>query len=734
MKPEVLAAKSVAAGLPDAAILLDSELCPLHYNAAYMMMSGMRRQALERALAAGPARTFEVLGCAREDDAETARACMKSGRVIRLDEMEVRNTGGQAFVAIVTFIPVFDSSGAVVALLQTFRDVSAEARMQARYKELLGEERARAEDLERQVQLRTMELTAALEEVTRLSRTDPLTKLLNRRAFTEHAEHNLALADRYERTAGLLMCDLDHFKRLNDTYGHLAGDAMLAAAAGALQKVIRGTDKIARFGGEEFVILLSEADAGKVFEVGERCRQAVHELPIDQIIPAAKAPQTVSIGVAIFPQHGRSLDELVASADKALYEAKDGGRNRVVLFNESPPAKQPLPVVMPRLRALLAVEDPARAGRLRAAMQNLEVSYESSPAAALADNDRDPYDVVIADQRLGGVDGIELLHKSFVDSPNSLRLLIVDSVEAFMSLRGLDVGPVDYFILRSDEIVHLPTAIEDGLARREYQRRQLLNTPRAGVDGAEKPANEIQRILARKALDFAFQPIFDVRTGTIYGYEALCRPDSTVFCGPMELFQAAVQETRIWELGRLTRDILASRLETLPTEMMVFVNVHPAELGDPVFLQGASKLSHFANRIVFEVTERASIPDFRRFRSVLDELRSLGFRFAVDDLGAGYASLNSVALLEPSFLKIDMTMIRDITSSVTQVRLVRRIVDFANDQAIFVVAEGIETQAEAETVIELGCHLLQGFLFGPPQHGFATEGLHTELLGCPSGK
>jgi EAL domain-containing protein (putative c-di-GMP-specific phosphodiesterase class I) len=144
----------------------------------------------------------------------------------------------------------------------------------------------------------------------------------------------------------------------------------------------------------------------------------------------------------------------------------------------------------------------------------------------------------------------------------------------------------------------------------------------------------------------------------------------------------------------------------------MFLNLHPAEVADPELEQSIDP--RLAGRVVLELTERGAIGDLGRFRERLDLLRHRGCKLAIDDLGAGYASLNAVALLDPDFLKIDMAIIRGIDESLARSRLVRRVVEFANDQGIQVIAEGVETPAEAEVVEELGCHLLQGYLFGKP--------------------
>jgi len=142
--------------------------------------------------------------------------------------------------------------------------------------------------------------------------------------------------------------------------------------------------------------------------------------------------------------------------------------------------------------------------------------------------------------------------------------------------------------------------------------------------------------------------------------------------------------------------------------------VDPDELVNPETLAN-TPLTRYADRIVFEITERVRISGLEALRFKIKSLRRLGFRFAIDDLGAGYASLNAVALLEPDFIKIDGVIIRGMTRASPRAKLVRRIVEFANDADIRVIAESVETAAEAEFAHELGCHYLQGYYLGRPQ-------------------
>jgi diguanylate cyclase (GGDEF)-like protein len=160
-----------------------------------------------------------------------------------------------------------------------------------------------------------------------LSETDELTGLYNMRGFVVIANRLFAQAQRYERPASILMVDSDSLKQVNDRFGHESGNRLLQHVVKAMQAHLRATDVPARYGGDEFVIMLPDTPARGAQEVAERIRQAVESAPFTT--EAGRVPCTVSIGVASFPQDGRSIDALLARADRALYDAKEAGRNRV---------------------------------------------------------------------------------------------------------------------------------------------------------------------------------------------------------------------------------------------------------------------------------------------------------------------------------------------------------------------------------------------------------------------
>jgi diguanylate cyclase (GGDEF)-like protein len=176
--------------------------------------------------------------------------------------------------------------------------------------------------------LERVKLIAFLEN---LSITDALTGIANRRHFEWRLSEEIERARRYKYPLSALMLDLDHFKQVNDNYGHQIGDIVLQQVAQRLRRILRRTDFLARYGGEEFIVLAPQTPADRALILAERLRQVIAESPI----PVADNLQihiTISIGVAVFPNHAQNESELIGAADSALYKAKQMGRNRVCMF------------------------------------------------------------------------------------------------------------------------------------------------------------------------------------------------------------------------------------------------------------------------------------------------------------------------------------------------------------------------------------------------------------------
>ena len=169
-------------------------------------------------------------------------------------------------------------------------------------------------------------VTASERQLFRIATTDSLTGILNRRHFMDQLARERLRAIRYATGFSILMLDIDHFKRINDTYGHPIGDEAIKAMAAAADKCLRPTDAIGRFGGEEFVVMLPHTDEAGAVMAAERIREAVGQI----VVPAGTNDVrfTVSIGAATYAR-GVTVDQFLECADKALYAAKTGGRNQV---------------------------------------------------------------------------------------------------------------------------------------------------------------------------------------------------------------------------------------------------------------------------------------------------------------------------------------------------------------------------------------------------------------------
>ncbi len=174
---------------------------------------------------------------------------------------------------------------------------------------------------------------------------DPLTGLYNRRYLEEMLERETRRAIRSEQGLGVLMLDLDHFKKFNDTYGHEAGDTVLRETAAFLLKSVRAEDIVCRFGGEEFLVILPQANLKVSQARAERIRSKLRELTVlHQGQPVGRI--TVSVGVSELPAHGTTPQELIEGADAALYRAKKEGRDRVVVADPAPQAAASQPHII----------------------------------------------------------------------------------------------------------------------------------------------------------------------------------------------------------------------------------------------------------------------------------------------------------------------------------------------------------------------------------------------------
>lgn len=255
--------------------------------------------------------------------------------------------------------------------------------------------------------------------------------------------------------------------------------------------------------------------------------------------------------------------------------------------------------------------------------------------------------------------------------------------------------------------IRIERLIYRGIREAQNASRSLEERERA------RRVADLKTSLRDRAVYVDYHPIVVATTREIFGYEALARGKMRTLRSPEVMFDVAAEADLIWELSRLCR---ARALEGMSTRLepgqLLFLNVDPHDFSDPAFTE--QEVAE-PSRVVIEITERTAIKDYPKFRERLKAFRDMGYRFAVDDAGSGYAGLGSIANLEPDFIKLDISLINAIDTNFIKQNLVQTMVKFANDHGAMVIAEGVERAEEFKTVQDLGVHLVQGFFLHRPQ-------------------
>ncbi|MFO1417606.1 MAG: EAL domain-containing protein [Methylotetracoccus sp.] len=430
-----------------------------------------------------------------------------------------------------------------------------------------------------------LDVTERVEAETRymwLANHDPLTGLYNRRGFHEELERVYSEVERNQIRAALVLFDLDHFKDINDTVGHLAGDELLGKLASELKTRIRKADIAARLGGDEFAILMPNQTTDGAMAFASLLNKRLTALPIS--VQQKMFHVTASIGVALIPDHGSDIEEIMANADLAMYQAKNSGRGRVHMFSYSDHARERI-------------------------------------------SDRTFWKQTIQ---------TALLQRTFIFHYQPILSLSNGSVpyfEALVRLRGEDGKPIppgDFL-----EHAHLT-----GLIR------------------------EIDRYVVEEAINFLNRHEESDRFSAIH--------------------------------VNLSASALSNREWTEP-------------------LRAALKNREIQpQRLIFEITETAAISDFGTAKDIMEELAALGFRFAIDDFGVGFASFSYLRHLPVQFVKIDKSYVTYIADNPRDQAFVSAITTLAHGNNIQVIAEGVEEAITLDTIRRLGVDYAQGYYIGRP--------------------
>ncbi|PZR18446.1 MAG: hypothetical protein DI536_00770 [Archangium gephyra] len=328
------------------------------------------------------------------------------------------------------------------------------------------------------------------------------------------------------------------------------------------------------------------------------------------------------------------------------------------------------------------------------------------------------YDCVVSDLQMPDMTGLRLLESARRVDPDVPMVLMTGAPSIESAIDAIDLGVRKYLQKPFDVDVFVNT-VTSVASRRTTSGERAVQSPR------------LDRAL--EGLWMAFQPIVEFSQKRPLAYEALMRTNAPDVKGPGEMLQLAESTGRIHELGRRVRQQIAGVLDNFMPEADIFVNLHPADLEDSELYDLKSPLTRHARKVVLEITERASVNHDAQLTERIMALRGVGYRIAVDDLGAGYSGLTTLALVQPEFVKIDGALVRNIDSSSVNQLIVTAVCDLSRELNVRVVAECIETHKELATLRALGVDLMQGYLFAKPTPQFVQIDF-TKFESQPTGQ
>ena len=486
------------------------------------------------------------------------------------------------------------------------------ARLEAQITRKQAEDAARRakEDLERRVETRTLELSqlnaklaGEIEERRRseaqmqhMAHHDALTGLANRVLFHDRLSQALERAQRNGGSVAVLCLDLDHFKEINDTLGHPAGDALLRLVAQRLSATVRGVDTVARLGGDEFAII--QADVTSPESVGLLAERLLQLFEEEFDLGGTATHTASSIGAAIYPQHGASADDLLKAADIALYRAKADGRGTFRLF-------------------------------------------------------------------------------------------------------------------------------ENGMSEVVEERR-----------GFEQ---DLRRALGNNEFELHYQPLVSLETKTVLACEALLRWRHPVrgLVSPVDFIPVAENIGIIVEIGEWVLKTACAEAAHWPPEIKVAVNLSPVQFTKPGLVECVARALSDAHleptRLELEITESLLLGNTEPVLDTLAELKSLGIEIAMDDFGTGYSSLGYLRKFAFDKIKVDRSFVSDLGASKESAAIVRAVVGLAAGLGMATLAEGVETEAQIDSLIAEGCSQAQGYYFSRPRPAADIRAVLREPLALFAG-
>jgi EAL domain-containing protein (putative c-di-GMP-specific phosphodiesterase class I) len=315
--------------------------------------------------------------------------------------------------------------------------------------------------------------------------------------------------------------------------------------------------------------------------------------------------------------------------------------------------------------------------------------------------------VVVSDEEMPGVSGTDFLAAVRAHDPSIARIMLTGRATTDLAIAAVNRAEIFRFHVKPCAASVLAASIDDALAAR------AASTADSAFDDPEQTRAQTTLREGLRQSWLAIQPIVRATDRSIVAYEALIRADATSTSAAV-LVEEAIRLGRELDLDRSVLDKVPDVLSLLPDHCSLFVNLFPQSFFELQHELRSAPLCNVADRVVLELTEHsiyATRPDLAEH---LQALREVGFRIAIDDLGSGYSSLSTLELVAPDIVKLDAALVTDAASSPSKLELIRHLVDHNLAQGRLVVAEGIETEGDAEAMRTTGCDLVQGYHLGRP--------------------
>lgn len=695
--------------------------------------------------------------------------------------------------------PIFDDKKKVRGVIATFDDLTEIEQKNAQLNETLLDLKKSKEAVDQKS-----------KELEFLATRDPLTGCLNRRAFNESLETQLKTARKTQRSLVCMMADIDHFKRINDNYGHSMGDTVIRFVADTIRSNIRPNDLLARYGGEEFCVILDDLDIDRARIIAERVRLALMEG--DPSAFASSIQVTASFGLAGLHKDISNKEALISRADDALYRAKEHGRNRVLAWED---AKQP-ETEKPAQKAGTAIQSPEpinvnqdvenriqelervareKADQLDHLMSHDDVTdlpsrrvfFDRVDQAVIRAKRTNDIPAVISlgledVKRINDTLGYEHGEKFMAEVSKRLRhvlresdtvtLLADDDSTSLSSLGRGEFGVLLGSVRDKESITWIVRRIFDALGEPIYvNSHSLVASCNIGIaifpDDGEQASELIQRAnisryhaeqlpgshnveyfskeiglhsrnqlvveselstaVQKSEFEAFYQPIVELGTDAICGFEALLRwrhPERGLLA-PGEFIEVAERTRHIntigdWVLEQACQHVRALKEQT-EAPLTISVNMSPVQWSQPDLVPRiisiVEKNGISPQEIEIELTETCLMENLERTLSALQALQSEGFSISVDDFGTGYSALGYLRELPVDTLKIDRCFISELDTSEDDNAIVQAIISMAKALNMKIVAEGVENLTQLEILKSLGCDQAQGYYFSRPVPG-----------------